>query len=334
MKSKIIVTGAAGFIGSHTAKLLIEKNHEVIGIDNLNDYYEPQLKRDRLDHLVGSQFINHIIDISNPESLQEIFQSFKPDYIIHLAAQAGVRYSQENPQKYLDSNIKGFLNILEASRHQNVKKVIYASSSSVYGANLKLPYLESDKTDDPLNFYAVTKKCNELMATAYNHMYGMSLTGLRFFTAYGPGGRPDMAITKFVDAIINKKSIDLFNEGLHKRDFTYIDDIVIRINNLIELNLLENTDEHGKYSIERKESTHEIYNIGNQRPILVKELVHSLENIIGKKAIINFREKQKVDALDTFSNSNKINNLLDTNKSISIHEGLRRYVEWHKIYYL
>ena len=333
MKNRIIVTGAAGFIGAHTAKLLLENNHEVIGIDNLNDYYNPQLKRDRINHLLGKNFINNDIDIANYQVVHEICLNFKPNYIVHLAAQAGVHYSQENPSQYLDTNIKGFLNILEISKVLNVKKVIYASSSSVYGGNTKLPFVESDRTDDPLNFYAVTKKCNELMATAYNHMYDLRLTGLRFFTAYGPWGRPDMAITKFTDAIINQKQIELYHGGLHRRDFTYIDDISSRINQLIEVDIIKYPNRQSENQKSVTGSGHEVFNIGNQNPVLVKDIVSSLEKIIGKKAILNFREKQNVDALDTFSDNRKINNFLITDKSTSIDEGLSRYVEWHRNYY-
>src|SRR5699024_2988644 len=232
---KILVTGTAGFIGSHLAKRLLDEKHEVIGIDNLNDYYDVQLKRDRLKVLLNNSLKNYEVNLADKEAVAEVFRQEKPDIVINLAAQAGVRYSLENPHVYIDSNINGFVNILEGCRHNSVKHLIYASSSSVYGANTLKPFSTSVNIDHPLSLYAATKKSNELMAHTYSHLFKIPTTGLRFFTVYGPWGRPDMALFKFTEAIVKEEAIDVYNHGKMMRDFTYVDDIVEAISRLVEL---------------------------------------------------------------------------------------------------
>ena len=318
---KIILTGAAGFIGYHASKKLLEANHTVIGIDNLNDYYDVSLKQSRLDILLKYRnFIFVKFDISSP--LKNIMKKHKPDYFIHLAAQAGVRYSIENPNAYVQSNLVGFVNVLEACRHYPVKHLIYASSSSVYGGNKKIPFSEEDAVDHPVSLYAATKKSNELLAHSYSHLYNIPTTGLRFFTVYGPFGRPDMAYYSFTKAIIEGNPVKVFNHGDMERDFTYIDDIVDGIYKLIDL------IPNGKNDL----VPYSIYNIGNNKPVKLLDFINTLENLIGKKAIINYMEMQPGDVKKTYADIYSLNNAVGFKPHTSIEQGLKMFVDWYMSY--
>ncbi len=272
-----LVTGAAGFIGYHVSKRLLEAGHQVVGIDNLNDYYDVSLKQARLELLVHPDFQFHKIDLADREGMSDLFASGHFDRVIHLAAQAGVRYSLENPHAYADSNLTGFLNILEGCRHNKIQHLLYASSSSVYGLNRKMPFSTDDSVDHPVSLYAATKKANELMAHTYSHLYGLPTTGLRFFTVYGPWGRPDMALFKFTKAMLEGKSIDVYNYGKMKRDFTYIDDIaeaIIRLQDVIP-------EPNGKWTVESgspatSSAPYRVYNIGNSSPVELMDYIHRL----------------------------------------------------------
>ena len=293
---KYLVTGAAGFIGSHVSQRLLKDGHQVTGIDNLNDYYDVNLKQARLDLLQSPLFSFHKIDLADRARMEQLFVSEKFDRVIHLAAQAGVRYSLENPHAYADSNLLGFLNILEGCRHNNVEHLLYASSSSVYGLNRKMPFSTEDSVDHPVSLYAATKKANELMAHTYSHLYGIPTTGLRFFTVYGPWGRPDMALFKFTKAMLEGKSIDVYNHGKMKRDFTYIDDIVEAIIRL--QNVLPNEDH--EWSVESgspatSSAPYRVYNIGNSSPVELMDYITALEEALGMEAVKNMMPMQPGD---------------------------------------
>ena len=282
---KILITGAAGFIGFHLSQKLLKEGYEIYGIDNLNDYYDPALKQARLVQLQVSNFKFQQLDLQNYEGLTKVFTDFQPDIVINLAAQAGVRYSLENPRSYIESNLDGFFNILEASKQHGVNKFIYASSSSVYGNNEKSPFSETDNVDHPVSLYAATKKSNELIAHTYSHLYKMTTVGLRFFTVYGPWGRPDMAYYFFTKAILEGKKIQLFNQGLNLRDYTYIDDIVESINRMLRgLDSLQPTGEIDQYAA-KQSPYYQLFNIGGSNPVPVLEFVEILEAALGKKAI-------------------------------------------------
>tara|TARA_X000000368_G_scaffold418645_1_gene419184 strand:- start:2982 stop:3962 length:981 start_codon:yes stop_codon:yes gene_type:complete len=320
---KILITGHLGFIGFHLAKRLIHEGHSIMGIDSLNNYYSQKLKKDRgkvLDGINGN-YISKIEDISNEEIIKTLKQ-FKPDIIVNLAAQAGVRHSLTNPEDYVSNNISSFLNIIKYAKDYGIEKIVYASTSSVYGGNTDFPFSENDRVDDPLQFYAVTKRTNELMANAYNDLYKINFIGLRFFTVYGPWGRPDMSIHKFTNLIINNKPIDVFNYGKHSRDFTYIDDLVEGIS---LVSLKKNKYLSNNYS--------EIYNIGGDHPITLNNLIKEIEKNLGKKAKKNLMPLQMGDVKKTVSNIKKIKKHYGFSPKTSINEGIKSFVDWYKSYY-
>jgi len=320
---KYLITGAAGFIGFHLSKRLLEDGHTVVGIDNLNNYYDPKLKKARLAHLKKyPNFTFHKINITNRNKMEQFFSRITTafDYILHLAAQVGVRYSLLNPYAYIDSNISGFLNILEGCRHIKPKHLVFASSSSVYGANTKMPFSVHDNVDHPISLYAATKKANELMAHTYAHLYGIPCTGLRFFTVYGPWGRPDMALFLFTKSISEGKSIDIYNYGDMQRDFTYIDDIVEGVIRVIPNPPIS----HAPYRL---------YNIGNNNPVELMRLIEIIEECLGKKAIKNLLPMQLGDVKATYADIDDLTRDVGFKPSTSIEEGVRRFVEWYKRYY-
>ena len=322
---KILVTGAAGFIGSHLCKFLLNTNR-VVGIDNLNDYYDPNLKKARLNWIDNKNFKFYKIDINDP-SLSEIFKRYQFDIVINLAAQAGVRYSIENPSAYIDSNITGFLNILELCKKYKIKHLLYASSSSVYGINSKKPFSENDKVDKPISLYAATKKTNELMAHTYSHMFGMSVTGLRFFTVYGPWGRPDMALFKFVSNIIKDKPIDVYNNGEMERDFTYIDDVIEGINKILQSTIINSTE------IKKNTPPYFIYNIGNNNPCSLMNFIRQIELSLNKKAIINYQPLQLGDVSSTYADISLLKENMGYEPQMSIASGVQMFTNWFKSYY-
>lgn len=332
---KILVTGAAGFIGFHLSKLLLEKNFQLIAIDNLNDYYDLKLKIDRLAILkLHSQFIFHQVDIKDKNALDYIFEIYQPDFVINLAAQAGVRYSIIHPYEYVDSNIIGFINILEACRDYPVKHLIYASSSSVYGGNNNIPFSTNQNVDHPVSLYAATKKSNELMAHTYSHLYGIPTTGLRFFTVYGPYGRPDMAYFSFTKDIIEENPIKIFNHGQMERDFTYVDDIIEGIyklmNKIPEPNKEWNESIHG---INTSFAPYKIYNIGNSNPVKLMIFISELESLLGKKAKKVYLEMQPGDILKTYADVSELERDIDFKPKTNIKDGLKAFVSWYKDYY-
>ncbi|AID91170.1 NAD-dependent epimerase [Klebsiella michiganensis] len=331
---KYLVTGAAGFIGSHVSQRLLKDGHQVTGIDNLNDYYDVNLKQARLDLLQSPLFSFHKIDLADRARMEQLFVSEKFDRVIHLAAQAGVRYSLENPHAYADSNLLGFLNILEGCRHNNVEHLLYASSSSVYGLNRKMPFSTEDSVDHPVSLYAATKKANELMAHTYSHLYGIPTTGLRFFTVYGPWGRPDMALFKFTKAMLEGKSIDVYNHGKMKRDFTYIDDIVEAIIRL--QNVLPNEDH--EWSVESgspatSSAPYRVYNIGNSSPVELMDYITALEEALGMEAVKNMMPMQPGDVMETSADTAALYNTIDFKPETSVKKGVENFVGWYKKYY-
>jgi len=313
---KVLVTGAAGFIGYHLCKSLLDDGYEVLGIDNLNDYYDVSLKSLRIDSIKEhNNFAFKKIDISNYSSLEKIFKNFSPNKVVNLAAQAGVRYSITNPFAYMDSNLVGFLNIIELCRHNNVEGLIYASSSSVYGANTKTPFDEKDRVNRPIALYGATKRANELIAHSYSHLYDLPSTGLRFFTVYGPWGRPDMAMFIFTRKILSGEPIQIFNHGDMKRDFTYIDDIILGT----------------RAAIERNHQC-EIFNLGNNKSEKLMDVVGIIEKTLGKKAIIDFKPMQPGDVKESFAEVSKSNKMLNFVPKTSIGEGIPLFVKWYKHY--
>lgn len=332
--SVIIVTGAAGFIGYNLSQRLLKERHQVIGIDNMNDYYSVQLKEDRLKQLEHENFEFKRIDLEDLDAVNDVFERNKPDIVINLAAQAGVRYSLENPHAYINSNIVGFTNILEASRHFKIEHLIYASSSSVYGANTTKPFSTSDNIDHPLSLYAATKKSNELMAHTYSHLYNIPTTGLRFFTVYGPWGRPDMALFLFTDAIVNDKPIDVFNHGDMLRDFTYIDDIVESITRLTKQPAKPNPDWSGANpDPSSSNAPYKVYNIGNNSPVRLMDFIEAIENKLGKTAKKNFMDLQPGDVPETYANVEDLYRDINFRPQTSIQEGINNFVDWYLDYY-
>jgi UDP-glucuronate 4-epimerase len=329
----ILVTGSAGFIGFHLTKALLNLGYKVVGIDNLNDYYDPALKKSRLKKL--EDFVNKNdfeekynfvkLDIAESSALNAIFANNDIDIVVNLAAQAGVRYSIENPQAYISSNLVGFGNILESCRHFNIKHLIFASSSSVYGMNKKQPFSETDVTDKQVSFYAATKKSNELMAHSYSHLYGIPITGLRFFTVYGPYGRPDMAYFLFAKAIKEGKEILVNNEGEMKRDFTYIDDIVDGI-----LKLLLNVPENSSCKNSDAQAPFRILNIGNNNPVSLMRFIKAIETALGIKAKLSMQPMQAGDVPVTYADISSIDNLVGFKPTTSIEEGILKFVNWYK----
>jgi UDP-glucuronate 4-epimerase len=332
---KILVTGSAGFIGSAVTLQLLARGDEVVGIDNHNNYYDPAIKEARLLRFAEHPNYTHFrVDIANRQAIDEIFKIFKPQRVINLAAQAGVRYSIENPYAYIDSNILGFAHILEGCRHYGVDHLVYASSSSVYGANTKMPFSVHQNVDHPLSLYAASKKANELMAHTYSHLYGLPTTGLRFFTVYGPWGRPDMALFKFTKAILAGNSIQVFNFGKHRRDFTYVDDIVNGIIRVVDKpatpNLLWDGDlpDPGTSRVPWR-----VYNIGNNNPVELLDYIKVLEANLGKKATLELLPLQPGDVPDTFANVDDLVSDFDFKPNTSIEEGIERFVVWYRHYY-
>jgi len=332
---KIILTGAAGFIGYHVAEKLIKEGHTVTGIDNLNDYYDVNLKKDRLQLLQKyTQFSFYQEDIADSNKITEIFEKVQPRRVIHLAAQAGVRYSITNPHAYGTSNLTGFLNILEACRKLKVEHLVYASSSSVYGANTSKPFKVSDNVDHPVSLYAATKKANELMAHSYSHLYGMPCTGLRFFTVYGPWGRPDMAYFLFTKAILEGKPIKVFNEGNMKRDFTWIVDIVEGVTRITAKLPQPNPEWNGNSPLPGSSyAPYRIYNIGNNKPVRLMEFINTLENILGKEAEKELLPMQPGDVEETYADIDDLAADAGYRPNTPLKEGLEKFVSWYRDYY-
>lgn len=332
---KYLVTGAAGFIGFFVTQRLIEQGHSVVGIDNLNDYYDVALKKARLavlNKLEGFAFKK--LDLADREGIASLFTEEKFDRVIHLAAQAGVRYSLENPMAYADSNLVGHLTILEGCRHHNIQHLVYASSSSVYGLNSKTPFATSDSVDHPVSLYAASKKANELMSHTYSHLYGIPTTGLRFFTVYGPWGRPDMALFKFTKAILEGREIDIYNNGNLSRDFTYIDDIVegiIRIQDVIPEGKDNWTPEAG--SPADSSAPYAVYNIGNGIPVKLMDFVSALEGALGVEAKKNFMPMQPGDVYQTYADTQGLEAGTGHKPAVSVADGVAKFVEWYKNFY-
>ena len=332
---KYLVTGAAGFIGFHVVQRLCEAGHQVVGLDNLNDYYDVNLKLARLKVLEVENLFSFVkLDLADREGVAELFSQQKFERVIHLAAQAGVRYSIDNPMAYADSNLIGHLTILEGCRNNNVEHLVYASSSSVYGLNNKVPFATSDSVEHPISLYAATKKSNELMSHTYSHLYGVPTTGLRFFTVYGPWGRPDMALFKFTKAIINGDSIDVYNNGDMRRDFTYIDDIVegiLRVQNIIPQGNKDWQVETG--SAAQSTAPYQLYNIGNGNPVKLTEFIESLEDSIGIKAKQNLMPMQPGDVYQTYADVDDLFNTTGYKPAMSVSQGVDNFVNWYRDFY-
>lgn len=332
---KILVTGAAGFIGSALIIKLLERGDEVVGIDNHNDYYDPELKEARLARHIDNVNYTHVRgDLSDRKLIEELFKKHKPNKVVNLAAQAGVRYSLENPLAYIDSNLVGFAHILEGCRHNGVEHLVYASSSSVYGSNTNMPFSIHDNVNHPVSLYAATKKANELMAHSYSHLYQLPTTGLRFFTVYGPWDRPDMALQKFAKAIINGEPIQLFNYGNHRRDFTYIDDIVEGVIRVLD----KPSEPNPNWSGDNPDSgtsyaPWRIYNIGNNNPVELNDYIAALENALGKVAQKELLPLQPGDVPDTYANIDDLIKDFNYKPSTELERGMEKFVEWFKGYY-
>jgi UDP-glucuronate 4-epimerase len=338
---KILVTGTAGFIGFHVARFLLNRGDEVVGLDIVNDYYDVTLKEARIAELEklaagldADRYRFHRADLGNKEEIEQVFAREKPDRVIHLAAQAGVRYSLTNPHAYVDSNLVGFLNILEGCRHNGVEHLVYASSSSVYGANTGMPFSVHHNVDHPVSLYAASKKANELMAHTYSHLYRLPTTGLRFFTVYGPWGRPDMAMFIFTKAILEGRPIDVFNHGKMQRDFTYIDDIVQGVvrtcDRVAEVNPEWNGDEPDAAT---SSAPYRLYNIGNNQPVQLMHLIEVLEDCLGRKAEKNLLPMQAGDVPATYADVDALMKDVDFKPATPIEEGVRRFVEWYREFY-
>lgn len=332
---KVLVTGAAGFIGAFTSKKLIELGHQVVGVDNLNDYYDPTLKQGRLGWLKDLEDFEFFeLDVADTLGVNQLFLDHKFDRVVHLAAQAGVRYSLKNPQAYIQSNLVGFGNILEACRHRAIEHLVYASSSSVYGMNSKMPYATSDRVDHPVSLYAASKKSNELMAHSYSHLYGLPTTGLRFFTVYGPWGRPDMAYFGFTQKITKGEAIDIYNFGKMRRDFTYVDDIVEGVVKVMDCIPKQNpgwNTSDGDAS--QSSAPYKIYNIGNHNPVELGEFVSTLESVIGVEASKNYMEMQPGDVLATYADVNDLTRDVGFGPSTDLKTGLTHFYDWYKEFY-
>lgn len=332
---KILVTGAAGFIGMHTSLRLLARGDEVVGLDNLNDYYDPTLKEARLARLTPHARFRFVkLDVADRAGMEALFAAERFDRVIHLAAQAGVRYSLQNPHAYIDSNLVGFMNILEGCRHAKVEHLVYASSSSVYGGNTKMPFSERDSVDHPVSIYAATKKANELMAHTYSHLYGLPTTGLRFFTVYGPWGRPDMALFLFTKAILEGRPIDVFNHGRMKRDFTYVDDIVEGV--IRTLDHVAEADP-GFDPMQPDPGTgnvpYRVFNIGNHDPVELMEFIAAIEDALGSEAEKNFLPLQDGDVPATYADTAALNAWTGFVPATSVRDGVGRFVAWYREYY-
>jgi UDP-glucuronate 4-epimerase len=318
---KVLITGAAGFIGMYVAERLLARGDEVVGIDNLNDYYDVGLKEARLARLTPNPAFRFLkLDLADREGMAALFAREKPEAVINLAAQAGVRYSLKNPLAYADSNLIGFVNVLEGCRHNSVRHLVYASSSSVYGGNTKVPFAETDNVDHPVSLYAATKKANELMAYSYSHLYGIPCTGLRFFTVYGPWGRPDMAYFSFTKAVLAGQPIDVFNHGKMRRDFTYIDDIAEGVVRVLD-------------HVAAGEPPHKLYNIGNHQPVELMEFIDILEEALGRKTVRNFLPMQDGDVPQTYADTASLREAIGFAPSTPLRDGIGRFVAWYRDYY-
>jgi UDP-glucuronate 4-epimerase len=335
---KVLVTGAAGFIGMHTSLALLARGDEVVGLDNLNDYYTPQLKHDRLAHIAatapGKPFRFVEMDVADTAGLLALFEAERFDRVVHLAAQAGVRYSLQNPHAYAQSNLVGFVNILEGCRHHGVQHLVYASSSSVYGGNVKMPFAESDPVNHPVSLYAATKKANELMAHTYSHLYGLPTTGLRFFTVYGPWGRPDMAPMLFARAMLAGEPIQIFNHGQMRRDFTYVDDIVAGV-----VGALDHVAEpDAGFQREQPDpgsswAPYRVYNIGNSEPVALLDFVQTLEQALGVTAQKEFRPMQPGDVTATFADTQRLEALTGIKPGTPLDQGVQAFARWYRSYH-
>jgi UDP-glucuronate 4-epimerase len=321
---RILITGVAGFIGMHCAKRLLARGDEIVGLDNLSDYYPVELKKDRLRQLEGGRFRFERLDIADAERLRALFAAVQPDAVLHLAAQAGVRYSLENPGAYVQSNLVGFANLLECCRHHRPRHLVFASSSSVYGANPKLPWSETDNVDHPVSLYAATKKSNELMAHVYAHLYAVPTTGLRYFTVYGPWGRPDMSPMLFARAILEERPVQVFNHGDMERDFTYIDDVAEGTLRVLE----EPAAPAGPLG-----APYAIYNIGNHQPVRLLDYIAALERALGRKAKLEMKPMQPGDVKATYADTRALAEAVGFAPSTSLEEGLARFAEWFNRYY-
>jgi UDP-glucuronate 4-epimerase len=332
---RILVTGAAGFIGARLSERLLERGDEVIGIDNLNDYYAVSLKEARLARLLPhDKFTFKKLDIADSESVNCVFKDTRPERVMHLAAQAGVRYSIENPHAYIESNIVGFMNVLEACRHNSLEHLVYASSSSVYGANTNMPFSVHDNVDHPVSMYAATKRTNELMAHAYSHLYALPTTGLRFFTVYGPWGRPDMSLFLFTKNILEGNPIDVFNYGNHRRDFTYVDDIVAGVIRCIDNVAAPNeawTGDEPEPGTSR--APYRLYNIGNNAPVELMDFISAIERALGIEAKKNMLPLQLGDVPDTYADVQALVDDIDYKPATEIEDGIARFIFWYKDYY-
>ncbi|WP_028109359.1 NAD-dependent epimerase [Ferrimonas futtsuensis] len=330
---RILVTGAAGFIGFYTSKRLLAMGHQVVGLDNLNDYYDVALKQARLEQLLPEANFSFVErDLADREGMAQLFANDRFDRVVHLAAQAGVRYSIDNPMAYLDSNLAGMMTILEGCRQQKVPHLVYASSSSVYGMNKKVPFSESDAVDHPVSLYAATKKSNELMAHTYSHLYGLPTTGLRFFTVYGPMGRPDMAYFSFTRKILAGEPIDVFNHGKLSRDFTYIDDIVEGVVRVMEA-IPERDDSNHCATPDQSSAPYQLFNIGNHQPVELLTFIQTLEQALGVKAKLNMKPMQPGDVYTTFADTDNLQQAVGFSPDTSLAEGLQRFADWYRRFY-
>ncbi|EIC20074.1 NAD-dependent epimerase [Thiorhodovibrio frisius] len=332
---KVLITGAAGFIGSALGLRLLERGDEVVGVDNLNDYYDPELKRARLARLTDhAGFTDLRLDLEDRPGMAEAFAKHRPQRVVNLAAQAGVRYSIENPLAYVDSNLLGFANVLEGCRHNGVEHLVYASSSSVYGANTSMPFSVHDNVDHPLSLYAASKKANELMAHTYSHLYRLPTAGLRFFTVYGPWGRPDMALFKFTRAILAGEPIDVFNHGHHRRDFTYIDDIVEGVIRVLDRLPEPNPDWDGaRPDSATSLAPYRLYNIGNSQPVELMRYIEVLEQALGREARKNLLPLQPGDVPDTYADVTELIEDTGYRPQTSVEQGVGRFVDWYRDYF-
>lgn len=332
---KVLITGTAGFIGHALALRLLARGDEIVGVDNLNDYYDVSLKRDRLSHLEPHpNFIDVRLDLENADGMAELFATHRPQRVVNLAAQAGVRYSLENPQAYINANISGFLNVLEGCRHNAVEHLVYASSSSVYGASTNMPFSVHQNVDHPVSLYAASKKSNELMAHTYSHLFDIPTTGLRFFTVYGPWGRPDMALFLFTRSILADEPINVFNHGKHRRDFTYIDDIVEGVIRTLDNVASPNPDWSGDSPDPGTSlAPFKIYNIGSNNPVELLRYIEIIENCLGKKAIKNMLPMQPGDVPATYADVEDLIIDVDYKPTTRVEDGIARFVEWYRTYY-
>jgi len=332
---RILVTGAAGFIGMHTAQRLLDQGHAVVGLDNFNDYYDPRLKRARMARLTARAGFEAVeSDIADATALDRLFGTHRFERVIHLAAQAGVRYSLKNPRAYIDSNIVGFMNVLEACRHHSTPHLVYASSSSVYGGNTRLPFRETDAVDHPVSLYAATKRANELMAHTYSHLFGLPTTGLRFFTVYGPWGRPDMSPVLFASAITEGRTLDVFNHGQSQRDFTYVDDIVEGVVRVMDrIPAADPTFDPDSSDPSRSWAPYRVYNIGNHDAVALMRFIELLEQALGRKARINLLPMQPGDVAATYADVDALAGDVGFAPSTPLEEGLTRFVAWFRDWY-